>query len=250
MLEVSWEDKGLGRIPFKDPRNLSFMMAASPLLDSVSVLKKPTTWRMPGIPLDQGALPWCTEYSARHLLMGEPVRRSERTLPPYGDFYHMAQLVDAWPGEDYDGTSVAAMVKILHKLGYISEYRWSYTAEPVRVWIQEVSPVLFGIRWTRDMFYPEPSGLIHPTGEDRGGHAIICYRYDPRPVAWDPGYDHYWLYQSWGPLWGKDGRCCLRGTDVDALIREGGEALSVREIPSAIKRLLIQGRVDDSSQIG
>ncbi len=211
---------GLGRLPQQQPSlNRAFLMAADPAMQQEPP-KPSRTWRLPPRK-NQGSYPHCVGFSLRNLLDGAPLRTMRGPSPQ--DIYHAAQLIDEWAGEDYDGTSVLAGCKVLHKLGHISWYGWAYDVDTVRRWILIESPVILGIRWTQDMFTPEPkTGLIKPTGRTAGGHAIQTYRYDHRRGL-------FWLNQTWGNDWGINGLCCILGEHLDMLIREGGEAATIRE---------------------
>jgi len=189
------------------------------------VAAEPITSKSWAIPprKDQGSTSMCVGMSLRNLLDGAPVQTKKGPTP--ADIYHAAQLIDEWPGEDYEGTSVLAGCKVLEKLGHISWYGWAFDAETAARWISKVSPVVFGIRWTVDMFRPDPkTHLIRPTGATAGGHAIHSYRYDAKRGL-------FWLNQSWGLLWpgSYKGLCCILGEDVDVLLKEGGECATVKE---------------------
>jgi hypothetical protein len=227
MTNVWHEEKGTGRLPAFDPKNMLYRMADAPEMEAAPAAPGAKSWRVPKS-LDQGSTPRCVGYSLKHLLLAAPVMT--KLGPTQDDIYFGAQLLDPFPGEDYDGTTVGAGVKFLNKLGYVGEYRWGTGVDEAVAWLATISPVAFGISWTHDMFYPNEHGLITPTGANAGGHAILGFRYDPLDHAWDKGYKHIWLLNSWSGEWGIDGKCCIRTTDLDALIHDSGECLTVREM--------------------
>ena len=187
---------------------------------------------------DQGEIPKCTGTSMRNMLDSAPY--TTKFGPSDMDIYLGAQFLDEWQGEGYDGSSILGACRFTEKLGYIEWYGWGQRADDGRRWLLLNGPILLGIRWTDGMFYPdEKTHLIRPTGRTVGGHAIQSYRYDHRQGV-------FWLHQSWGYEWGKNGLACIQGEDLDMLIAEGGELATIRErrVPFAP----VHGRIPASVQ--
>lgn len=168
---------------------------------------------------DQGDTSECVGYSLAHWLEDAPVLHQRETPPvvPPNYVYTEAQLIDEWPGEDYDGTSVRAGAKVLQTLGYIKEYRWAMTAQEIAVAVLEVGPVVVGTVWTTDMFTPDAGAVIRPTGHSAGGHAYLLNGYDSFT-----GY--FRVKNSWGRGWGHDGHAYLHISDMELLLAADGEA--------------------------
>jgi hypothetical protein len=170
---------------------------------------------------DQGETPQCVGYSWAHWIEDGPVvHLLDRSAPPVVQpsyIYYEAQKVDEWEGEDYDGTSVRAGVKVLHRLGYVTEYRWAWDARTVADTVLAVGPVVVGTWWTEGMSYPDGSGRILPTGRVQGGHAYVINGYDEATRL-------FRVKNSWGPDWGVNGYGFLHFDDLDALLRWDGEA--------------------------
>src|ERR1043165_4716514 len=106
---------GLGRIPAFDPRDALFPLGAKAPL---KVTRKSAFWEVPE-PLDQGETYECTAYSAEHLLLSGPVKNKMYLTP--NQLYKLNQLNDEFPGENYNGSSVRAAMKVLQAAGLIGE---------------------------------------------------------------------------------------------------------------------------------
>lgn len=213
---------GMGRLepaPVTRLAQANFLMTDAPEWNPVPSLVS-RSHRIGGM-LNQNGFPRCVGYTCKQNLIGAPFRTKRG--PSADDIYHMAQLIDEWPGEDYQGTSVNAGMKVLHKLGHIREYRWAYDVETAKNWVLAVSPVLLGTWWYESMFSPDPkTGLVKPSGRRRGGHAYYWPKIDgKRGLAWIPN--------TWGADWGLKGWFCIQLEDLDRLIREDGEAATAFE---------------------
>lgn len=131
--------------------------------------------------------------------------------------YKEAQKIDEWPGEDYNGTSIRAVLEIGRTVGYpikdepqsrvlVKEYRWAMDPNDVLDWIAHRGPAIFGMNWyetydapvshpfnggkTRKQFFIGEGDL----GNIRGGHAIIANGY------YRNRYGNEWIrfQNSWG----------------------------------------------------
>lgn len=165
--------------------------------------------------LDQGVEGACVGFSWAHELIAEPEH------VPVGEayarmIYREAQKVDEWPGEDYEGTSVLAGVKIVKQLGWIEEYRWGFSTNDVLGAIANIGPVVLGTNWYEGMWDTDDNGYIHPTGSLAGGHAILISGYDHERQA-------VLLHNSWGPSWGVNGRAWVSVSDLEFLLSQRGE---------------------------
>jgi hypothetical protein len=131
--------------------------------------------------------------------------------------YREAQKIDEWAGEDYEGTSVLAGAKVLHREGYLSEYRWAFGEDDLALVVGYKGPAVLGIPWYESMFFPDYDGFVKVEGEMAGGHAILC-------AAISLKRDAYRLDNTWGKQWGQNGSCWIRRADLDRLLHEWGEA--------------------------
>lgn len=221
---------GLGRVHIPDENDRKFLMPRQ-LRAAENVRSK---YHMSVCPvLDQGGTSECVIYSADKFLTTRPVCNKgfldagQRTR-----IYKEVQRLDQWPGEDYDGTSVRAMMKWLQQKGLIASYVWAFDLEPVIVHLLTVGPVQLGTSWTMGMFTPDRHGYIHPDGEEVGGHAytaVGCNREKKNP---DGSKGAIQCINSWGDRWGMKGRFWLTFKDAENLIVGDGEACTPREIKS------------------
>lgn len=205
---------GLGRLQATDPRDSAYKLPKP----SAGAIEK-RYWITRG-QLDQGGTSQCVAYSGVRYLTTNPV--VNKPIDP-AELYQACQRVDEWPGEDYDGTSVRALFKILKQRSYVSEYLWSWSADTVIAHVLAVGPVVVGTTWTIDMFMPDRWGFITFTGQPVGGHAwtIIGASRQKQAVR---------MINSWGPGWGQNGRAWVSFSDLDALIKDDGEACTAKEL--------------------
>jgi hypothetical protein len=162
---------------------------------------------------DQAATPQCVGFAWSHWLNSQPIKQF---IQPSG-IYQYAQHVDQWDGTDYDGTSVRAGAKVLQDLGFIESYRWGWTQEDVSQAILTLGPVVIGSNWYTDMMVPDQNGFLHPSGNIVGGHAYLLYGVDTVKKL-------YFLKNSWGVDWGKNGTALLAFGDLQNLLYRDGEA--------------------------
>ena len=170
--------------------------------------------------LDQGATPQCVAYAWADWLSCQPITTLVDT-PSYEDwFYRAAQVVDEWPGTDYDGTSVRAGARIMQQQGHIGGYVWASSEPEIWNYISSSGPVVMGSNWYSGMFAPDPGGYLNLTGPVVGGHAYLLYE----------SKGDYAMQNSWGADWGLTGTARLRRSDVARLLGEDGEACAGLEL--------------------
>ncbi len=182
------------------------------------------------LPLDQGETPHCVEYATRHKLLSVPVKQNLTGLQD-GRLYHEAQLIDEWPGEDYDGTSVRAGMKIAQQWGMVSSYWFCYNTLEIRqVLYRGVGPIILGTNWYEDMFDPDAEGYANIGGQVAGGHAYILFGYSLARRA-------YRCLNSWGQEWGQRGRFWLSEETLRILLSEQGDAVAAFETRGTVPAL-------------
>lgn len=210
----------LGRLPAPDPRDHAFRLAA--LLPTEPSRRSRYFWS--GWFGDQGSTSSCVGFSWTHWLTAGPVTQTSRDWNGHAlSTYSEAQRLDEWDGEAYDGTSVRAGAKALQAQGFISEYRWAWTADEIVRAVLDVGPVVVGTNWTEAMFQPDSKGVIKPDGEVAGGHAYLI-----DGASLDRGLVR--IKNSWGRGWSVAGRAYMSISHLAHLIDMDGEAALASEI--------------------
>lgn len=196
--------------------------------------------------LDQGNEGACVGFGWTHELAARPVviNGLDNNFARNA-VYKEAQKVDEWPGENYEGTSVIAGAKVIQSLGYIKEYRWAFGLQDVVMTLGYAGPVVLGINWYNAMFKPDADGFIHYGGGLAGGHCILArgvhlVKKDRKlPQTFDNldlDKSYVLLHNSWSAIWGIGGCAKLSLADLDALLKEDGEACVPlrRETPDGV----------------
>lgn len=240
-------DPRLGRIPEFDERSRDFR--ARTVLEFIGA-REPInrTWYLkPRI--DQLQTPRCVGASRTHDLAASPenVRQEDGRQLDFAfasKLYAVAQTLDEWAGENYEGTSVLAGLKAAAQLGLIGEYRWGFSLDDVVLSVGHLGTVIAGTWWKSRMFRPQPSGLLVVDGSNEGGHAYCL-----RGVAVTRDLQRRWLKggagafrpnplfrvtNTWGLDWGVRGDAFIWADDMWGLLREDGESSVVT---SALRRL-------------
>lgn len=179
--------------------------------------------------LDQGREGACTGFGlacmANYLLRSRKVVPSGERVSPRM-LYEMARRYDEWPGERYSGSSARGAMKGWHKHGVCSAEAWPYRADdagalddarardarrrPLGAYfrvdpkdlvamhaaIAEVGVLFVTAQVHQGWDEVGPDGVIPLSDKIIGGHAFAL-------VAYDEG--GFWLQNSWGPRWGREG---------------------------------------------
>jgi hypothetical protein len=133
--------------------------------------------------------------------------------------YRQAQNFDEWPGSNYDGTSALGACKYLLSAGLITGYRWCFGHQQIIDTISHVGPVGIGVKWLGGMMFTDPTGFIHATGAEVGGHEVELYGVNVK--------GKYVLgTNSWGAGWGVRGRFKLSWDDLAKLVDGDGDAVT------------------------
>lgn len=207
---------GLGRKGLEfDPKNLLFSIRAK--LAEEPSKKTKQAWNPSGWWGDQQQTSKCVGFGFAHYIEDGPVtHKGQAPIADPNKIYEIAQDLDQWPGNDYDGTSVLAGAKALVQMGFIKEYRWAYTLSDMIEAVLELGPVVVGTNWYEAMFKPDEKGLIKIGGDIAGGH---CWKVDAVNVK----TKLFRLKNSWGREWGRKGFADIRFLDMERLIHEDGE---------------------------
>jgi len=200
------------RIPRFDERSRNFPIRA--LITATA--PRSYTWRC-SVNLDQGSEGACTGFAVSQEAAARPVVVPDITNAIAKQVYYRARQIDEWPGENYEGSSVLAAMKAGQEKGWYKEYRWAFSEPELALAVSYKGPAVLGVNWYEGMSNPDKNGLIHPTGELQGGHAIICNGFNTRKGL-------YRLHNSWGSAWGINGECFISRRDMALLLKQQGEA--------------------------
>lgn len=210
------------RVPSNDPRNSEH---------PVSLLwtnKYPQCGVKSGLPeiftkkwddyafLDQGSDGACVGFGTSGELAAEPESVKDISNTFALQFYHDAQRIDEWPGEDYEGTSVLAGAKVAVNRGYYSSYLWADNEADMARTVSNYGPVIIGIDWYDGMMDPDTKGFLHPTGNVVGGHCVVV-------IGIDAENGFYTIRNSWGQYWGINGEAKISRADMATLISANGD---------------------------
>jgi hypothetical protein len=209
----------LGRLPAIDERSryARYAMAAPPTTRTFRNWLSPRWQQWPRV-LDQGSTSECVAYSANKFLLTHPIVNRPRDT--CNELYRRAQQVDEWPGDNYDGTSVNAGMKVLRTDGLITGWTWAYEVKPIVRHILEIGPVVLGTDWTNRMYYPGTNGYIWPEGIIEGGHAYLLVCVNTLRNNPDGTVGAVRVLNSWGERWGQNGRAWMT-FDVLAKLLQG-----------------------------
>lgn len=218
-------DPRLGRVPEFDPRSIS-EYHVSRLLDESGFTKKQLAagprnkkWTA-DFTLDQGQTSMCVGNAHDHAYCTTPRRHSpDVDEADAAQVYHLAQDLDEYPGNNYEGTSTLGGAKAMTQMGRYKSYYWCKSIEDILLALSYHGPVVFGVNWYDQMFTPDPkTGLIVVSGGLAGGHDICGDGVDVTK-------ERVRLHQSWGPGWGLNGWCWISFADLERIvITEGGDA--------------------------
>jgi hypothetical protein len=213
-------DPRLTRMPWQDPKSLAYGIA-SVFTPRTKLVSK--TWRCRDY-FDQGSEGACTGFAVTHELAAQPVRVKGLTNQFARELYWDAQRIDPFPGGAYEGadpfmegSTVLAAMKIAKQRGYITEYRWAFSVKDLALAVGNIGPAVLGVPWYEGMFRPHSCGMLHPTGEKKGGHAILCRGYNAKKRT-------FLVHNSWGKNWGKNGTALIHWDDMQELLKGTGDA--------------------------
>lgn len=209
----------LGRKVEHDPRSRAFSATAD-------LPVRTRYWRRYGDVLDQGSLGSCTGNAAAGALNHIPLHVSGTPTLKEADairFYSYATTVDPWSGSyppTDTGSSGLAVAKAVQHEGRISTYEHAFGLDHVLATAM-LGPLIVGIPWMNDMFYPDSAGIVHPTGGEAGGHEVCLDGVNTT---------HKWVRftNSWSASWGLGGHFYMWWNEFGTLLADGGDAVLFR----------------------
>lgn len=183
-------------------------------------------WDYPIEVLDQKNTPHCVGFSMANFGINLP------TFTPYTnqdghDFYYKCKILDGEPGKE-NGSYIRSAMKVLRNDGIIDSYAFAPTLAEVKWWLLNKGPIISGTLWLSNMLEPDSYGVIHATGESVGGHAIILNEW-----KLDADVEYIGIKNSWGPIWGNNGKAYISAEDYAKLLYYNGEAATAVELASS-----------------
>lgn len=221
--EIVVEGKRLGCHREKDPRSKNYRI--SDRLDMAAPLvSKEWTRRAPVF--DQGSLGSCTGNGTLGVCGTEPFDDPKWKFDETFAVAIYAGATDedtlhepAYPPNDR-GSTVLGALKAARLAGLFSEYRWSFSVDEALQTLSQHGPLVVGFNWYEGFDSPDGNGVVHISGNIRGGH---CWEISGLDVA--NQMLHCW--NSWSPEWGLSGGFKLPIPDFTRLVSEEGEVGTV-----------------------
>lgn len=174
--------------------------------------------------LDQGREGACVGFGIAHELAARPAEVKVTAEYAKKKIYWQAQKTDQWKGGSYplafpryEGTSVLAGIKVVHKMGWMDSYRWAFGIDDLIIGLGHNGPAVLGLKWFEGMSKTDGRGYIKPSGKISGGHCILCKAVNVKE-------EYFILHNSWGRSWGLGGTCKVSFKDMDYLLHQEGEA--------------------------
>lgn len=235
--------RNFGRLEAPDVRDQQFLMRRQldPLREQFFPRGLPAGSRhyRTGQILDQGRSGTCVAHGWTAKVHAAPIMR-RMSLTPF-DFYRRIVAADEFPSNDFEataaddqlqsGTTVRAGAKALVALGYAASYLWAESAEDVRSWmLAGFGGVVIGIVWTSGMRETDGDGFITVTGASEGGHCVYLNGWNDKVKKGGTTVRAARGMNSWGTAWGQAGRFWMTEADLDAAIRNHGEACALTEL--------------------
>lgn len=186
------------------------------------------TWRLYGYVLDQGRIGSCTGNAGVGALNHAPLHVVGSHVDREPDAVYLYERASAiFPGPGYNpldpstdtGSSGLAVAQVLRVQGRISSYTHAWSAANVASAVQ-VGPLMLGMDWYEDDFWPDSRGLIPGTGPVAGGHEVVI-------DGVDVTHRLFRCLNSWDNDWGVGGRFYLGWDDLDRRLADGGDAIQL-----------------------
>ena len=170
--------------------------------------------------LDQGNTSACVGHACKLMLTSEPWQQKD-TPSPF-TIYREARVIDEFPDDSTEGTSVRAGLKVLQNRGLIKNYYWAQDAEHAVDFVHRISPLVVGTQWFSGMNTVNAEGFVDVRGDDEGGHSYLACGVSLEKNA-------ILFANSWGVQFGFSGLFWMKIADFAKLLHNGGCAAAVQE---------------------
>jgi hypothetical protein len=207
---------GLGRVP-SPPDERDYLMSAL-LADDPIPTKK--IWHTDRI-LNQRKTPHCVGFGWAAWGIAVPLETPFRDADAHR-IYAKCKVVDGEPGAQ-NGSTVRTGAKVMKAANRIQSYYFGTYPQALE-FVGNHGTVVIGVNWYEGMNKTDSNGIIHPTGEQVGGHCILWVGIEGKYAI---------LQNSWGVVWGVYGKCRILLSDLEDLLSERGEACAAVEKPAA-----------------
>lgn len=224
---------GLGRIQKTDPRDSGHQMVdvlrarGVPVEQPVGLPNAYYYHTSRRMPFNQYDTPRCVAFASRGVLDSGLVVNMGGPDP--ATIYTEAQKRDEIPGENYDGTTARGAMEYLKERGYIERYVWCWDIVAMSAWLRsKQGPVLLGINWYASFDDPPKDSILRlpKTSWIRGGHEVYATgRNESRGLTR--------CINSWGKVYGDNGRFWIPDEVLDRLMREDGDVVTPTELKVA-----------------
>lgn len=220
------QDRGMGAIPFHDPRDMLYRMRDFVRPSIVGETRPARVLHEPGNTLDQGHEGSCVGHGWTGWENTKPVGHQRQQGHEFAvKWYHTAQENDAWPGTDYEGTSVVAGAKVGRMWGLLETWLNAATVEDIYnfLWrggdLGKGGPVVMGTVWKESMDRMTPDYFLDVdlSTRTRGGHCWLITGYLEDDVVV--------CQNSWGIGYGDEGFFYLTRVNLDKLLNTNGTAM-------------------------
>lgn len=201
----------------RDEQNRRFRV--SRLIEQPAPVDVSKFWPRGPNEIDQGQTGHCGGECAANEAQSSPFRVRGVTSQWGHDFYYEIKRLGLDPWGLEDGTSTQAVMKLLVRRGLAQAYGWALNLDELRLGLG-FGPGLCGTTWTTGMFSPDGDGVIHPTGQDEGGHLWLADGWY-RNFRGRSGRTYgrcLRLLNSWSWGWGRYGRAVLPADEAQHVI--------------------------------
>lgn len=210
-------DRRLDRSVRFDPRSMDYPVTA--ILDT----SRPRAFSWSSYSrTDQGQEGACSGHGVAGELAARPVVVEGVDTAYAFALYQEARARDRAAGHNWsEGATVLAAIQAAQARGFYREYRWAFDIDALAVAVSRHGPAVLGIPWREGMYETDREGgvsWVRAGGRVVGGHCLLDVGYSPRRHA-------HLLQNSWGPVWGNDGRAWIDEEELAGLLADQGEAV-------------------------